>query len=95
MIREIYRSPDRQLQIGEEWTEGGKGVSTPVLVHDASHLWAVVLAGKVQVVIEGEERVLRAGEAVHVPPGTPHQTAPLTNDVRVLLIASPEVELPK
>ena len=93
-IEEVYRSPDGELQIGLQSVRNGKKELTPTLVHDQSHVWAVVLAGRVRLVVDGEQRVLEPHDVVHVPPGTPHASAPLVKTTRVVLVVSPAVELP-
>lgn len=94
ILEEIYRSPDGQLQVGDQRVGNGRKELTPILVHDESHLWALVLAGKVRLIVEGKEQVLGPGEAVHIPPGTPHASGPLTKTARAVLIATPAVDLP-
>jgi len=89
--REIYRSSDGELQVFEHWARDAKEVATPMLAHEESHVWAMVLAGKVRVQFETEEKILGPHDTLHVTPGTPHSTAPLTKSTRAVLVFSPAI----
>ncbi|MFH1609256.1 MAG: cupin domain-containing protein, partial [Candidatus Bipolaricaulota bacterium] len=87
--REIYRSPDGQIQMFEHWARDAKKVATPMHVHEKSHVWATVLSGKVRVQTETEEHALGPHDSIHFPPETSHSTTPLTRTTRVVLVLSP------
>ncbi len=91
-IEELYRSPDRGLQVLELRPRNAKKESTPLVVHDETHAHAVVLEGKVQMEIDGRLQEFGPGEQIDVPPGTPHAVAPLTRNARLVVIATPAVE---
>lgn len=93
VIAEVYRSPDGQLQIGDLRARDGNKVPTPTVVHDESHAWATVLAGKVRMTVGGKEQVLGPHDTIHVPPGTPHASTPLTKTTRLVLVITPAVDL--
>ena len=91
--REIYRSPDGGFQVVEHWARDTKKVATPMFAHEGAHIWATVLAGKVRVQFETEEKILDLHDTLHVAPGTPHSTTPLTKSTRVLVVFAPAIEL--
>ncbi|MBC7221325.1 cupin domain-containing protein [Candidatus Bipolaricaulota bacterium] len=88
-IREVHLSADGELQVLDLRPRGGARTSTPNLVHEASHAWVTVLAGKVKLTIGSEERTPAKRETVHIPPGTPHTLTPLTQTARALLVLAP------
>lgn len=90
---ELYRSSDGELQIGELRARDGNKAPTPVLVFDESHFWITVLAGRVRVQMNGEDRAWGPQEMIYIPPGTPHATAPLTRNTRALLTVTPPVTM--
>jgi len=87
--REVYRSPDGELQVFEHWARDAKKTSTPMHVHEKSHVWVTVLSGKVSMKTEEEECVLGPHDSIHLPPQTPHVAIPLTRATRALLVVSP------
>ncbi len=91
--REIYRRPDGELQVFDQWAHDAKKVATPMLVHEKSHVWATVLAGKVHVQFETEDKILGPHDTLHIAPGTPHSTTPLTKSTRALFVFAPAIEL--
>lgn len=93
--REIYRGPDGELQVFDHWAHDAKKVATPTLVHEGSHVWAMVLAGKVRVQFKTGDKILGPHDTLHVTPGTPHSTTPLTKSTRVLLVFAPAIDLDK
>ena len=57
----------------------GDGVRPPVHFHPRQEELFTVLEGEINVLLDDEERVIRAGDTLTVPAGTPHQmwaTAP-------------------
>lgn len=91
----IHLDPDgRYTLFFHRAGDGKKTLSTPH-EHSEAHSWALVLQGKVLWRIGGEERVLRPGEAVHIPPGVPHNSAPLTRSTTMLMLMSPPEAMPR
>lgn len=45
---------------------------TPVPEHSHRAQWELVIAGKVDLTINGEKRTYRAGDSFYIPEGTPH-----------------------
>ncbi len=88
-VREIFRSEDDSFAVFEHCARDEKKVTPPMHYHLESHVWAVVLQGKVLARTEKEERVLGPYEWTHYPPGVAHCSAPLTRDTCVLGIVSP------
>ena len=69
-------SPDRVVV---EIAYKGDGVKPPTHLHPKQEERFEVLEGEINVLLDGEERVIRAGDTLTVPAGTPHQmwaTAP-------------------
>ncbi len=93
--REVYRSPDDHVQVFDHWARDAKRVSTPELVHDESHVWAIVLSGKVRMRIDDEEKEFGPHTVIHIPPRTPHVSTPLTPDTRAVLVCTPALSLPR
>ncbi len=61
--------------------------------HDHPHEQAgMVLAGRLSLTVDGEERVLHAGEAYVVPGGVRHSGYVVDEDVKVLDVFSPPRE---
>jgi len=89
--REIYHS--REVQMFDHWARDAKKVASPMLVHEKSHVWATVLAGEVRVQFENGETILGPHETIHLPPGTPHATTPLTKSTRALLVVAPAIAI--
>jgi mannose-6-phosphate isomerase-like protein (cupin superfamily) len=93
--REVYRSPDGELQVFDHWARDAKKTPSPEIVHEESHAWSIVVSGKVHVRIGDEEATLGPNEAVPVPPGTPVVSTPLTKSARLLLVLAPASDLDK
>ncbi len=91
--RELYRSPDNQVQVFDHWARDAKKTPTPEIVHDESDVWAIVVSGKVRLEVGDEVRVLGPREMVHVGPGVPHVSTPLTRTTRVILVLMPALSL--
>ncbi len=91
--REIYRSPDHQVQVVDHWARDEKKTPTPLIVHDESDVWAIVLAGEIHLQVGDKAQTLGPREMVHIRPGTPHVTAPLTRTARALLVFMPALPL--
>ena len=65
---------------------------TPVHVHRDDDETLYVLEGEMQAVVAGETRTVRAGEAVFLPRGVPHQLLNETGQqARYLLLCTPSV----
>lgn len=71
------------------WARDAKKIPTPYHVHGYSDTWAFMLRGRVLLRTDKDERIVRRDDTVHVPPGTPHSTVPLSRDARVLIVFSP------
>lgn len=56
-----------------ETTYAPSGAQAPAHFHPAQDERFVVVSGAVRAAVDGEPMVLRAGDELHVPAGTPHQ----------------------
>ena len=65
----VERSPER-LVVEGTWTTGGS--APPPHQHPEQDERFTVLDGEMTIRMDGEERVLRAGDVLDVPRGTPH-----------------------
>lgn len=92
-LAELYRDPQGKCLVMDSRACDGSKTPTPVLVYDHSHAWGIVIEGRIRMAVAGEERSYGPGEVIHVPPGTPHTSAPLTRTTRALLVSSPAVSL--
>lgn len=66
---ELRPFPGQQLMLLR--VEGGAGAHAPRHSHPHEQI-SLVVSGRVRFWLQGEERVLRAGDAVHIPGGTEH-----------------------
>ncbi|MEA5125656.1 cupin domain-containing protein [Xanthomonas floridensis] len=58
--------------------------------HSRARHFVYVLAGEVMLQLDGEQHVLRAGQSLHVPPGSTHQMHNLSDEqARFLVISTP------
>ncbi len=87
--RLIHSSREGGYQVFEGWALDELQRPTEFHVHPRSHHYWIVIAGRVLLVLDGEEHLLRAGDFFHVPPGMVHNDAPLDLDTRVLTINMP------
>jgi quercetin dioxygenase-like cupin family protein len=53
-----------------------RGALVPMHSHESEQM-TYVLQGALRFVVEGEEIIVREGEVLHIPSGTPHQTEAL------------------
>jgi hypothetical protein len=51
----------------------GNGVKPPTHLHPRQEERFEVLAGEINLLLDGERRTLREGDTLTIPPGTPHQ----------------------
>ncbi|MEW6217441.1 MAG: cupin domain-containing protein [Candidatus Bipolaricaulota bacterium] len=91
--RELYRSPDNQVQVFDHWARDAKKTPTPEIVHEESRVWAIVISGEVRMRIDGEEEVFGPHQVIHIQPGMPHASTPLTRTTRVILVLMPALSL--
>jgi mannose-6-phosphate isomerase-like protein (cupin superfamily) len=68
---ELKASDDELLEV--EATYDGGGSPPPNHLHPAQDEHFEILEGSMQVVVEGEERTLDAGDEIAIPRGTAHQ----------------------
>jgi hypothetical protein len=66
----VETSPERVVV---EIAYAGNGVKPPTHFHPSQEERFRVLEGEIHALVDGEERVLRAGDELTIPPGTPHQ----------------------
>ena len=59
------------LDIAEAEMESGGGGPDPCHTHDHDHVFYVI-EGEAAIVMNGEETLVKAGEAIHVPGATVH-----------------------
>lgn len=91
--RELYRSPDQQVQVFDHWARDTEKTPTPEIVHDDNDVWAIVVSGKVRIQVEGELKTLGPRDMIHIGPGTPHVSTPLTGTTRAILVLMPALSL--
>jgi len=89
VVRELSCSDDGSFCIFEHRARDAKKVAPPMHYHVESHVWAVVLHGKVLARTEAGDRVVGLHEWTYYPPGVAHCSAPLTRHAYVLGIVSP------
>ncbi len=89
VVREVFRSEDDSFGVYEHRARDGKKVSPPMHYHVESHVWAVVVRGKVLARTETEERILDVHDWTYYPPGVAHCSVPLTQNAWVVGIVSP------
>jgi quercetin dioxygenase-like cupin family protein len=53
-----------------------RGALVPMHTHESEQM-TYVLQGALRFLVEGEEIIVREGEVLHIPSGTPHQTEAL------------------
>jgi quercetin dioxygenase-like cupin family protein len=53
-----------------------RGALVPLHTHESEQM-TYVLQGALRFLVEGEEIIVREGEVLHIPSGTPHQTEAL------------------
>ncbi len=53
-----------------------RGTLVPIHAHDSEQM-TYVLQGALRFHVAGEEIIVREGEVLHIPPGTPHQAEAL------------------
>ena len=53
-----------------------KGALVPIHSHDAEQM-TYVLQGALRFLVDGEEIIVKEGEVLHIPSGTPHQAEAL------------------
>ena len=53
-----------------------RGALVPIHMHDSEQM-TYVLQGSLRFVVAGEEVIVREGEVLHIPSGTPHQAEAL------------------
>lgn len=66
----------------------GKGAMVPTHSHPNEQI-SMLESGALRFVIAGEERVLRVGDTVVIPPGTPHLVEALEDSLAVDLFSPP------
>lgn len=66
----------------------GKGAVVPMHSHPNEQI-SMLESGALRFTISGEERVLRAGDAVVIPPGAPHMVEALEDSLAVDLFSPP------
>ncbi|QAA75963.1 MAG: hypothetical protein BIP78_0195 [Candidatus Bipolaricaulis sibiricus] len=88
-VREIYRSKDDSYAVFEHRARDGRRIAPPLHYHTESHVWGIVLSGKILARTAQEERVLGVHEWTYYPPGVAHCSAPLTRDTCVVSIVAP------
>ena len=91
----IHLDPDGLFALFSHQANDGKKTSSSLHEHSEAHSWAFVIKGKVRVRIGAEEHVLGPGQAVHIPPGVPHNTTPLTSRSVMLMLMSPPEPKPR
>jgi len=85
---EIRSSGEEALEVEATYGTGAK--APPKHFHPAQDEHFEVLAGTIQVRVDGEERPLAAGEAIEIPRGAVHQIwNPTAEPARVLWRTSP------
>ncbi len=65
-----------------------RGATVPMHSHPNEQI-SMLESGELRFVISGEERVLRAGETVVIPPGAPHMVEALEDSLAVDLFSPP------
>ena len=53
-----------------------RGAQVPMHVHDSEQM-TYVLQGALRFLVDGEEIIVKEGEVLHIPSGTPHQAEAL------------------
>src|SRR5882672_3448788 len=59
-----------------------RGALVPMHAHDSEQM-TYILQGALRVVVEGEEIIVREGEVLHIPSGTPHQSEALEDTLEL------------
>jgi len=59
-----------------------RGALVPLHAHDSEQM-TYILQGALRVVVEGEEIIVREGEVLHIPSGTPHQSEALEDTLEL------------
>jgi len=86
--QEVFRPPDGAFQVLVAWVADGNRAPTTSHFHD-QHEFILVVDGTVEVETEAEEHILKAQDSVSIPPGRLHNTIPLTEDARVIVVNTP------
>jgi mannose-6-phosphate isomerase-like protein (cupin superfamily) len=63
---------DELLEVEAVWEPGGVMQQPPLHRHRSQDEHFVIREGELRAVIDGEERILRPGDVIDVPAGTPH-----------------------
>lgn len=85
-----WRSADESFQVLEAWARDGKKRRLPLHLHEEWE-YMIVLAGKVQVDTETGSQVLEPMGFLCIPPKQIHSYRPLTNNARMMVMASPTI----
>lgn len=91
----IHLDPDGLFALFAHQANDGKKTPSSLHDHSETHSWAFVMKGKVRIRVGTEERDLGPGQAVHIPPGVPHNTTPLTSRSVMLMLMSPPEPKPR
>jgi mannose-6-phosphate isomerase-like protein (cupin superfamily) len=89
-FKESFVPKDKSFQVWQCWARDSKKKPMPCHVHDATE-FAVILAGKAQIMLEEAMHVLGPGESICILPEHIHSTGPLTEDTRMLVITTPRI----
>jgi quercetin dioxygenase-like cupin family protein len=73
MISRKIVSGDREM-LAQTYLK--RGALVPLHSHDSEQM-TYVLQGALRFHVDGEEVIVREGEVIHIPPGTPHQAEAL------------------
>jgi unsaturated pyranuronate lyase len=65
-----------------------RGALVPLHVH-ASEQMTYVLQGALRFLVDGEEIIVREGEVIHIPSGTPHQAEALEDTFELDVYSPP------
>jgi quercetin dioxygenase-like cupin family protein len=84
MVSQKFIAGDREM-LAQIYLK--RGALVPLHTHDSEQM-TYVLQGSIKFVVNGEEVIVREGEVLHIPSGTPHQAEAL-EDTFELDIFSP------
>jgi len=86
--QEVFRPSDDAFQVLYAWISDGSRAPTASHYHD-QHEFILVLNGAVEVETETQDHILKPQDSVSIPPGKLHNTIPLTEDARVIVVNTP------